>query len=58
MIHTILGAIGRETERLADQVEQVRLPKRTIIQLHNNQIAIGRYFADRMPWLDFFVLCV
>src|SRR5438445_7758045 len=57
MVHTILRAIWHETERLADQVEQVRLPQRTIMQFNNNQIAIGRYFADRMPWLDSLVLC-
>jgi hypothetical protein len=56
MLYSVLGAIRRETEALPGKIEQIRLSKRTIIQLHNDQVAICRYLADRMPGRDFFLL--
>ena len=56
MLYSVLGAIRRETEGLPDKIEQIRLSKSTIIQIHNDQVAICPYLADRMPLRDFFVL--
>jgi hypothetical protein len=36
-------------EGVTGEVEQIRFPKRTVIQFDDDQVLFGRNLADRMP---------
>ena len=52
---TISLTIRDKAQCVPNEIEQVGLPKRTFIQLHHDQVALGRDLADGpsrlLPWL-------
>src|SRR6185436_10702780 len=46
--HTVAGTGWTESQRAADEIEQVRLPECCGVQFDHDQIALCRYLTDRM----------
>jgi hypothetical protein len=58
----ILDAIARtlwsEVQRATNEIELVGFSQGAFIQFHDDQVAIRRDLADRVPWFNLFPLCV